>query len=125
MGHVTDQPTTSTEWAQEILVKHYRGGHLIEQRHCDDPRAAAGIVESWEARPTPDGERIVVEPHPPEAIVALLRAIANAIEQERPLAMAQPFPHLRLELVTEGPEQRDSRRGELKLLWQELGHPGG
>ena len=63
-------------------------------------------------------------PHPPEAIVDLLRAIADAIEQERPVAMQHPLPHIRLELVTEGTESSQSERGELRLLWHELAHPG-
>ena len=82
------------EWSPEVLVRVYRGDHLIEQRHSDSPEAVAQIVESWEARPPPEGERIVVEPHPPEEILTLLRTIADAIEQERPLSMPHPFPPL-------------------------------
>ena len=125
MDDVTEQSKTSTDWAPQILVKHYRGGHLVEQRHCDDPQSLGDIVEAWEARSTSDGELIVVESHPPEAIVDLLRAIADAIEQERPLPMAHPFPHVRLELVTESDQRPGARRGQLTLLLQELAHPGG
>ena len=67
----------------------------------------------------------MVEPHPPEEIVALLRAIADAIEQERPLSMPHPFPQLRLQFVTEGAASAPPMRGELRLLWQEQAHPGG
>ena len=108
----------------EILLKHYRGGHLIEQRH-GDLRAVADFVESWEAKQSTDGELIVVEPHPPETIVALLREIADAIEQQRPLVINEPFPQVRLQLVTAGHERSRSGRAELKLLWQEQSHPGG
>jgi hypothetical protein len=113
------------QWAPEILVRLYRGDHLIEQQFCASAEAGARTIESWEASSEPQGERIVIEPHPPEAIVALLRAIADAIEQERPLAMPRPFPHIRLQLVTEGTEPADSKHGELRLLWMEQAHPGG
>jgi hypothetical protein len=106
-------------------VRVYRGGHLIEQRFCESAERAADVVESWEARQAPPGgELIVVEPHPPEMIVGLLRTIADAIEQEKPVAMPHPFPHLRLQLVTEGTEPGPPRHGELSLLWQEQAHPG-
>jgi hypothetical protein len=72
----------------------------------------------------PSGELVVVEPHPPQVIVELFRAIADALEEERPLAMPHPFRHIRLQLATEGTETTTSRRGELSLLWQELAHPG-
>jgi hypothetical protein len=123
-GDVTETATIKEEWNPEVLVRVYRGGHLIEQRFCESPESVANVVESWEAQPPPTGELIVVEPHPPEVIVDLLRAIADAIEQERPVAMQHPFPHIRLELVTEGAEPSQSKRGELCLLWHELGHPG-
>ena len=120
------EPTKVVEdWAPEVLVRVYRGSHLIEQRFCDSTDVAADIVESWEANPPAEGELIVVEPHPPEAIVALLRAIADAIEHERPVAMRHPLPNLRLELLTEGAQPGPSGRGELSLLWQEQAHPGG
>jgi hypothetical protein len=122
---VTEHVTPVVEWSPEVLVRVYRGDHLIEQRFSDNPEAVGQIVESWEARPPPEGELIVVEPHPPETIVALLRAIADAIELERPLSMPHPFPHLRLQLVTEGAESAPPMRGELRLLWQEQAHPGG
>ena len=67
----------------------------------------------------------MVEPHPPEVIIAVLRAIADAIEDGCPVAMPRPFPHIRLQLLTEGTEstQRPAH-GELHRLWQDLGHPG-
>jgi hypothetical protein len=122
---VTRQGTPVAQWSPEILVRVYRGDHLIEQRFCESPETVAQIVESWEARPSPEGELIVVEPHPPEAVVALLRAIADAIEQERPLSMQHPFPHLRLQLVTDRSDPKRPKQGELHLLWQEQAHPGG
>jgi hypothetical protein len=121
---MTEQATSAEEWAPEVLVRVYRGGHLIEQRFCESPESVAHLVESWEARPPPAGELIVVEPHTPEVIVALMRAIADAIEQERPVAMPHPFPHIRLQLATAGTEPDRARQGELRLLWQELAHPG-
>lgn len=117
--------TAAEQRAPEVLVRVYRGGHLIEQRFCDRAETVAGIVESWQARPPAEGELIVVEPHPSEEIVTLLRAIADAIEQERPIAMQHPLPHLRLQLVTEGVDPTSSPRGELSLIWQEQAHPGG
>ena len=57
-------------------------------------------------------------------IVALLRAIADAIEREEPVAMPHPFPSIRLQLATDRTEAGKSTRGELRLLWQELAHPG-
>jgi hypothetical protein len=117
---VTEQVTSVAEWVPEVLVRVYRGGHLIEQRFCESAEAAAAVVESWEARQAPpEGELIAIEPHPPETIVALLRTIADAIEQERPDTMPHPFPHLRLLLVTEGTEPGPPRRGELSPLWQQ------
>jgi hypothetical protein len=113
------------QWAPEILVRLYRGDQLIEQQFCPSAEASARTIESWEASSEPGGELIVIEPHPPEAIVALLRAIADAIEQERPLAMPRPFPQIRLQLVTEGSEPDDSKHGELRLIWMEQAHPGG
>ncbi len=119
------EPTTSAEqWVPEVLVRTYRGDHLIEQRFCESPEAVADLVESWEARPDSAGGRIVVEPHPPEMIVALLRAIADAIEAEKPVAMSHALPHVRLQLVTEGTDPDRATRGELRLLWQELVRPG-
>lgn len=117
--------THAEDWAPEVLVRTYRGGHLIEQRFCDNPESVAQIVESWEAQPPATRGSIVVEPHPPQVIVALLRAIADAIEQERPVAMPHPIPPVRLQLVTEGSEPSPSKNGELRLLWQDLSHPGG
>jgi hypothetical protein len=122
---VTDRPTSVEQWAPEILVRLYRGDHLIEQQFCDSAEAGARAIETWEAQSVPGGELIVIEPHPPEAIVALLREIADAIEQERPLAMPRPFPRIRLQLVTQGTEPADSKLGELRLLWMEQAHPGG
>jgi len=121
---VTEQTNTDIEWRPEILVKRYRGGHLIEHRYFDDAEAVADTIEAWEAHLEPEGEIIDVEPHPPRAIIDLLRAIADALELERPLAMSQPFPHLRLQLVAEATEPTKPKRGELTLLWQELAHPG-
>lgn len=122
---MTELKTAAEQWAPEVLVRIYRGGHLIEQRFCDSAESVAGIVESWEAHPPTDGGLLVVEPHPTEAIVELLRAIADAIEQERPLALDHPLPPVRLQLVTEGAQPTSARRGELALLWQEQAHPGG
>lgn len=121
---MTEGATSTEEWAPEVLVRVYRGGHVIEQRFCTSPESVADFVESREAHPPPAGEMIVVEPHPPEAIVVLLRAIADAIEQGRPVAMPHPFPHIRLELVTEETEPSPPRQGEFRLLWQNLAHPG-
>ena len=107
------------------MVRTFRGGHLIEQRFCESVEAVAELVETHESHPPSAGELITVEPHPPEVIVELLRAIADAIEQERPVAMAHPFPHIRLQLVTEGSETSRPTRVELRLLSQEQAHPGG
>jgi hypothetical protein len=122
---VTEPTSVAERWVPEVLVRVYRGDHLIEQRFCDSAETVAGIVESWQAHPPAEGELIVVEPRPSEAIVALLRAIADAIEQERPVAMQHPLPHVRLQLATEGTEPGSSGRGQLGLLWQEQAHPGG
>ena len=124
MDGVSEHATSTEEWAPEVVIRVYRGGHLIEHRFCDDPEAVAKLVESWASRPPPAGGLIVVEPHPPQTIVALLRVIADAIEEERPVAMPHPFPHIRLQLATEETESAPSGRGELSLLWQELAHPG-
>jgi hypothetical protein len=121
---MTKQAAVAEEWVPEVRVRVYRGGHLIEQRFCESPESVAQLVESREAQPPPTGELIVVKPHPPEAIVALLRAIADAIEQQRPVAMPHPFPHIRLQLKTERTEPSKPSHGELSLLWQELSHPG-
>jgi len=121
---MTEEAHIETEWVPEVLVRVYRGGHLIEQRIGESPESVAQIVESWEAKPPSTGELIVVEPHPPEVIVALLRAIADAIEREEPVAMPHPFPPIRLQLATDRTESGKSTRGELRLLWQELAHPG-
>ena len=121
---MTEQAASAEEWVPEVLVRVYRGGHLIEQRFCESPESVGDLVESWESGLPATGEVIVVEPHPPEVIVALLRAIADAIEQERPVPMQHPFPHIRLQLATEGAEPTQPRRGELRVLWQELAHPG-
>jgi hypothetical protein len=118
-----DQSTAAEEWVPEALVRVYRGGHLIEQRVCSDPEKVAEIVESWEADPPPAGGEIVVKPYPPSAIVELLRAIADAIEQERPVPMHHPLPQLRLQLATEAIEP-GATRSPLSLLVQELAHPG-
>lgn len=122
---MTDPTSVAERWVPEVLVRVYRGDHLIEQRFCDSAETVAGIVESWQAHPSPEGELIVVEPRPSEAIVALLRAIADAIEQERPVAMQHPLPQMRLQLVTAGTEPGSSGRGQLSLLRQEQAHPGG
>jgi hypothetical protein len=124
MSGMTSDATASETWAPEILVRVYRGDHLIDQRFSNDPETAARNIEYWEAQAPPAGTRIVVDPHPPEAIIALLRAIADALEEERPVAMRHPFPHVRLELATEGTEPTSSRRGQLRLIFQELAHPG-
>jgi hypothetical protein len=125
IGVVTDHTTTADQPVPEILVTVYRGGHLVEQRYCQDPETVANIVESLESSPPPDGELLVVEQDSPQMIVALLRAIADAIEQQRPLRTSHPFPHLRLQLATEATEPTRETRGELLLLWQEQAHPGG
>jgi hypothetical protein len=121
---VNEHVTATEEWVPHVLVRRYRGGHLIEQRTCESPEAVADLVETWEAEPSPKGETIAVEPHPPEVIVGLLRAIADAVESGQPVPMRRPFPHVRLQLVTEGSERGVPGQGELKLLWQELAHPG-
>jgi hypothetical protein len=121
---MTEQAHVETDWAPEVLVRVYRGGHLVEQRFCESPESVAQIVESWEAQPLSTGELIVVEPHPPEVIVDLLRAVADAIEREEPVAMPHPFPPIRLQLATDRTTSGEPRRGELRLLWQELAHPG-
>ena len=121
---MTETAKVEAEWVPEVLVRVYRGGHLIEQRFCDNPESVAEIVESWEATAPPAGELIMIEPHPPQVIVGLFRAIADAIEQERPVAMPQPFPHIRLQLLTNGTRSGKPSQGELRLLWQELAHPG-
>ena len=38
--------------------------------------------------------------------------------------MPHPFPHIRLQLATEGTAPAPPGRGELNLLWQELANPG-
>ena len=121
---MTEEAHIETEWVPEVLVRVYRGGHLVEQRFAESPESVAEIVESWQAKPLSTGELIVVEPHPPEVIVALLRAIADAIEREEPVKMPHPFPPIRLQLATDRTESGKSTRGELRLLWQELAHPG-
>jgi hypothetical protein len=121
---MTEHATTAEQWAPEVIVRIYRGGHLIEQRFCESPESVAEIIESREARGTPSGELIIVEPHPPEVIIAVLRAIADAIEEDRPVAMPSPFPHIRLQLLTEGTEATRPTHGELHLLLQDLAHPG-
>ena len=121
---MTQHAASVEECAPEVLVRVYRGGHLIEQRFCESPESVAETVVTRGSRPAPSGELIVVEPHSPEVIVALLRAIADAIEQERPMAMPHRFPPIRLQLVTEGTEPTEPSRGELRLLWQDLAHPG-
>lgn len=42
-----------------------------------------------------------------------------------PVAMPHPIPPVRLQLVTEGTEPSPAKNGELRLLWQDLSHPGG
>jgi hypothetical protein len=121
---VTETITSAAEWTPEFLVSIYQDGRLLEQRCCDSAERAANVVESWEAHPSPDGELVVIEPRPPEAVVALLRAIADAIEQERPTPMRRPLPQLRLQLATDGTRSGPPRRGELRLLWQQKAHPG-
>ena len=121
---MTEPATSSQDWGPEVIVRIRRDGHLIEQRICEGSDSVAGVVESWLAGPPAPGDMIAVEPHPPSVIVSLLRAIADAIEQGRPVAMAHAIPHLRLELVTEPFEASQPGRGELRLLWQELAHPG-
>jgi hypothetical protein len=121
---VSEHITATNEWLPHVLVRRYRGSHLIEQQFCESPEAVANVVEAWEAEPSRTGELIAIEPHPPEVIVALLRSIADAIEMGQPVAMRQPFPNIRLQLVTEGTEHGEPKLGELRLLWQELAHPG-
>jgi hypothetical protein len=124
-GTVKEKAHPVEEWVPEFLVRRYRGDHLIEHQFSDSPETVGGMIESWEASSGQPGAVIVAEPHPPEAIVTLLRAIADAIEQERPVAMPRPFPRIRLQLVTEGVEPDRAGAGELRLLWHELAHPGG
>ena len=72
-GCITEHATNAEQWVPEVLVRVYRGGHVVEQRFCESPESVAEIIESREAaRPT--GELIVVEPHPPEVIIAVLRS---------------------------------------------------
>ena len=89
--------------APSIAVKIYRDGQLVERRFCGSEEEAARVVESWEATPPAHGEVISVEPHPPEDIVALLRAIADAIERGEPVAMPTPAPPVRLQPGRRGP----------------------
>ena len=121
MTHRATSPETN---APEVAVRVYQCDQLIEQRLAESPESAAHIVESWESRRSPTGERIVVEPQPPEAIVEVLRAVADALEQERPTAMPRPFPDIRVQLVTAGTETTPPKRAELRVLWRELAHPG-
>jgi hypothetical protein len=122
---VNEKASPVDEWVPEVLIRLYRGNHLVEQQFCDSPEVVGGLIESWEARAAESGAVIVADPHPPEAIVALLRAIADALEQERPVAMPHPYPHVRLQLVTEPVEPDPAGAGALHLLWHELAHPGG
>jgi hypothetical protein len=124
MGDVTEQVTGSAARSSEVLVRVFRGEDLVEHQLGDNPEAVAEIVESWVARPPSAGGRIVVDPRPPDALVPLLRAIADAIEQERPLPMPDPSPQLRVQFVTDFSEARRPGGGELGLLWQEQAHPG-
>lgn len=113
-----------TKFAPEIVVRVYRDGRLIEQRFCNDEAKAAEIVESWGAVAGPEGEIVSVESYPPNDIVGVLRALADALERGEPVTMPHRFPPVRLQLVIEGTAAK-KRSGELYLLWQELSHPGG
>ena len=67
-------------------------GHVVEQGFCESPESVAEIIESREAGGAATGELIVVEPHPPEVIIAVLRAIADAIEEGRPPSSVPAHP---------------------------------
>ena len=121
MTHRATSPETN---APEVAVRVYQGDQLIEQRFAESPNRPLTSLRSWRSRRSPTGQRIVIEPQPPEAIVEVLRAIADAIEQERPTAMPRPFPDIRVQLVTAGTETTPPKRAELRVLWQELAHPG-
>ena len=60
----------------------------------------------------------------PEFVARYIVREAKTYEEGRPVAMPRPFPHVRLQLLTEGTEAPRPAHGELHLLWQDLAQPG-
>ncbi|WP_162941440.1 hypothetical protein [Desertimonas flava] len=121
---MTDAVESAEGWAQVAYVSVAHDGPRIEQETCDGAESVARIVESWQAQQSPTVERIIIEPHPPELIVELLRAIADAIEREQPMPLSHPLPPLRLEMTAGSTTATPPGRVELRLLMRELAHPG-
>jgi hypothetical protein len=120
---MSERPEPRERLEPEISVRLYSGNELVERRFSTSDAAVGEIVRSWQDEQPPRLTAIVVEPWPPESIVETLRAIADSIEEECPLDLLRPTPHVRLQLDIETAAASTSR-DQPQRVWQELSHPG-